>query len=300
MSIRISTGKLAGAVAATGAIGIIGASGMAFDELRREIQIARDLAKGGIIGINILFAAKEFVGIVETAISAGIDIITSGAGFSRDIYKMVKDTKTVFVPIVSSARLALTAAKLGASAIVVESKEAGGHLGTDRPIREILPEVVEALSGKNIPVIAAGGLSDGCDIVEMFKLGSDGVQLATIFIRTFECNAASEYKQVHLKAGKEDVILIQSPVGLPGRALRTKLVDEMDQGNYPPIEFCDDCLKNCGKQYCIFEVLKNAQKGDVDHGIVFSGENVYRLKKEILPAAKVIENLVKEAEACLS
>jgi len=298
MSIRISTGKLAGAVAGAGGIGVIGASGMTFDELREEIKIARELAKGGIVAINILFAAKDFLGIVEAALNAGIDIIFSGAGFSRDIYKMVENTRTVFVPIVSSARLALLAAKLGAKAVVVESKEAGGHLGTDRPIRDILPEVVAAMKGKNIPVIAAGGLCDGCDIVEMFKMGASGAQLSTIFIRTPECNAADEYKNVHLNANIDDVILIRSPVGLPGRAIKTKLVADMDNGYYPPIEFCDDCLKNCGKEYCIFDVLKKAQVGDVDNGIVFSGENVYRLKKEIIPAAQIIKNLVREADLC--
>src|SRR3989338_5680222 len=172
MAVRISTGALAGAVAKTGAIGVIGASGMAFDELRKEIQIARNLAAKGIVGINIMFAAREFVGIVQTAIKEKIDLIITGAGFSRDIFKIGHDSNTPIVPIVSSARLAETAEKLGAAAIVVEGKEAGGHLGTDRSIWEIFPEVKKAVG---LPVVAAGGIINGQEIVRALKLGADGV-----------------------------------------------------------------------------------------------------------------------------
>ena len=145
MAVRISTGRLAGAVAATGAIGIIGASGMAFDELKKEIQIARDLAAGGIVGINIMFAAREFWGIAQAAIQEKIDLIITGAGFSRDIFKLGLDNHTPILPIVSSARLAETSEKLGATAVVVEGKEAGGHLGTDRSVWDIFPEVKKAI-----------------------------------------------------------------------------------------------------------------------------------------------------------
>lgn len=294
MAIRISTGSLAGAVAAAGGIGVIGASGMSFDELRSEIQLAREIAKGGIIGINIMFAAREFWGIVNTAIKEKIDLVFTGAGFSRDIFKIGEDSKTPIVPIVSSARLAKTADRCGAAAIVVEGKEAGGHLGTDRSIKDILPEVIKVTK---LPVIAAGGITSGRDIVEMFRLGASGVQIATRFVLSTECNAALPYKQRYQEAKKEDITTITSPVGLPGRALKTDFVNKILKKEAPTPMGCDFCLKNCSLEYCIIQALLNSQKGDIDNGIVFSGENVWKIKdRSIKPAAEIIKELVQEAE----
>ena len=299
MSIRISTGKLAGAVAATGAVGVIGASGLEHDELVEEIKIARKLANGGIVGINILYAAKDFLGIVHTAVKEKIDFVTSGAGFSRDLFRIGKDSKTPIVPIVSSGKLARIAESLGASAIVAESKEAGGHLGTTTiGTEELLKEVKGAVP--NSTVIAAGGVYDGRGIAKLLKMGADGVQLATKFVFAEECNAPMAYKEVYQKAlDPNDVILIQSPVGMTGRAIRTKLTDNLSKGKYPPVEFCDNCLKNCSAVYCIFDVLKKAQKGNMEEGLVFSGESVTSIKdRSIRPAKEIIDSLVKEAEAC--
>ena len=294
MAIRISTGALAGAVAAEGGIGVIGASGMTFDELRFEIRLARERAKGGIIGINIMYAAREFWGIVKTAIKEKIDLVLTGAGFSRDIFKMGQETKTPIIPIVSSARLAKTSERCGAAAVVVEGKEAGGHLGTDRPIKEILPEVRKAV---NLPVIAAGGITDGKEIAEMFKLGADGVQIATRFVLSEECNAALSYKERYQQAKKEDVVVISSPVGMPGRAIKTSFVEKILKKEAPKPVGCDFCLKNCSLEYCIIQALINSQQGDIENGIVFSGEHVWKIKdRSIKPAAKIIKELLKEVE----
>ena len=168
MAIRLSTARLAAAVANEGGIGLIAASGLPFDELRYEIQLARKLSPTGIIGINAMVAATQFAGLVKTAIEEGIDLVVAGAGFSRDMFAMGKESGTPIVPIVSSAKLARISEGLGAAAVIVEGCEAGGHLGTDRSAREIVPEVVAAV--KNIPVIAAGGVLDGRDIVEMLKM----------------------------------------------------------------------------------------------------------------------------------
>ena len=301
MSIRISTGKLAGAVAATGAVGVIGASGMEHDELAKEMRIARSMTKDGIIGINILFAAKDFLGIVNTAIKEKIDFICSGAGFSRDLYRISKQMNIPIVPIVSSGRLAVTARKLGAAAIVAESKEAGGHLGTlEIGTVDLLKEVKEAVP--DLPVIAAGGIATGCGIAKMIKLGASGAQLATNFVLAEECNADIEYKKVYQNANHpEDIVIIKSPVGMPGRAIRTKLIENMQKGIYPKIKFCDDCLKSCSKLYCIFEVLREAQKGNMEDGLVFCGESITKIKdKRIRPAKDIITDLVKEAEDCLA
>ncbi|MFH1542099.1 MAG: nitronate monooxygenase [bacterium] len=294
MAIRISTGRLAGAIAAAGGIGVIGASGLTFDELAEEIKIARDLAKGGVIGINIMFAAREFWEVVKVAIQEKIDIIFTGAGFSRDIFKVGQENNTPIVPIVSSARLAKTSERLGAAAIVVEGVEAGGHLGTDRSIWDVFPEVRKATK---LPVIAAGGITTGEDIVKMIRLGANGVQLATRFVLTDECNAALSYKQRYQTATKDDMVKISSPVGLPGSAIRTDFVNKLLEKKAPRPIGCDFCLKNCSLEYCIIQALLNAQKGDIDNGVVFSGSNVWKIKdRSIRPAAKIIEELVKEAE----
>ncbi|KAF0133959.1 MAG: oxidoreductase [Candidatus Saganbacteria bacterium] len=294
MAIRISTGLLAGAVAAEGGVGVIGASGMAFDELSNEIRIAREKANGGIVGINVMYAAREFLGIVQTAIKEKIDLIVTGAGFSRDIFKIGKTSNTPIVPIVSSAKLASTAEKSGAAAVVVEGKEAGGHLGTNRSIRDIIPEVRSAVK---IPVIAAGGLVEGKDICEMFKMGANGVQIATRFVLSDECNASIEYKRAYQNAKKEDVVIISSPVGMPGRAIRTEFVDKILKKIAPKPMGCDFCLKRCSLEYCIIQALINSQQGDVVNGIVFSGENVWKIKdRSIRPVKKIIEEILKEIE----
>ena len=297
MSIRISSGRLAGAVAATGAIGVIGASGLGHDELAEEIKIARKLANGGIVGINILYAASDFLGIVHTAVREKIDFITTGAGFSRDIFKIGHDANIPIVPIVSSAKLAKISIGLGAAAIVGESSEAGGHLGTlEKSTDELLKELREVVT--DVPLIIAGGLANGKDIARVLKDGANAAQLATIFILAEECNAAKEYKIVHQKAtDPKEVLIIHSPVGMPGRALRTAFIDKITRSDYPGVDFCDSCLKQCSRKYCIFEKLRNAQVGNVDDGVVFSGDSVTKIKdKRIRPAKDIVAELVKEAE----
>ncbi|MBI5399439.1 nitronate monooxygenase [Candidatus Saganbacteria bacterium] len=297
MAVRISTGALAGAVAAAGGIGVIGASGMSFEELANEIRIAREKARGGVIGINIMFAAREFWGIVTTAIKEKIDLVFTGAGFSRDIFKVGQDNNTPIVPIVSSARLAQTATRCGAAAIVVEGKEAGGHLGTDRSIKDILPEVRQAT---DLPVVAAGGITTGADIVEMLQFGANGVQIATRFVLSEECNAALPFKKRYQEATKDDIVIISSPVGLPGRAIRTAFVDKLLAKKGPKPLGCDFCLKHCSLEYCIVQALIRSQRGDIENGVVFSGENVWKIKdRSIRPAADIIKELVSEVEAIL-
>lgn len=295
MAIRISTGALAGAVARTGAVGVIGASGMAFEELAEEIRLARKIAGGnGIIGANIMFAAREFIGLVNTAIKENIDVIFTGAGFSRDIFKMAKGSLTEIVPIVSSAKFALLSKKLGAPAVVVEGREAGGHLGTLRSIKEILPEVCEAV-GPDFPVVGAGGFYHGSQIAEFMRLGANAVQIATRFVLAEECNAARAFKEVYQRAKQEDVVIIASPVGMPGHALKTAFVNRiLDKSVEKPMG-CDYCLKNCSLVYCIIQALINSQQGETEEGVVFSGENVWRIKdRTIKPAAEIIKDILRE------
>ena len=171
MAIRLSTARLAAAVANEGGIGLIAASGMSHDELRYEIKLARALTNG-VVGINIMVAAADFFGIIKTAIAEKIDLIVAGAGFSRDIFGYGRESDTPIVPIVSSVKLAKISERLGASAVVVEGKEAGGHLGTDISVRDLIEPIRAAVK---IPIIAAGGVLTGKDIVEMLKKGANGV-----------------------------------------------------------------------------------------------------------------------------
>jgi nitronate monooxygenase len=291
MAIRISTSRLAASVAEAGGIGIIAASGMTFDELRHEIRTARSLTKG-IIGINAMVAAREFAGLVRTAIDEGIDLVIAGAGFSRDMFGMGRATNTPIVPIVSSVKLAKISQALGASAIVAEGKEAGGHLGTDISVRVLVPEIKKAVT---IPIIGAGGVMTGRDVAEMIKLGADGVQMGTRFAASEESNGAPALKEFYLKAKPQDVVLIKSPVGLPGRAVKNPFVQKILEGAAPMLESCDSCLKHCERNFCIIKALIRAQQGDVESGLVFTGEYIHKIDA-ILPVKEIFARLIKEAE----
>lgn len=294
MAIRLSTARLAAAVANEGGIGLIAASGMPFDELRHEIKLARKLSPHGIIGINVMVAAREFKGIVTTAIEEGIDLVVAGAGFSRDMFAWGKASGTPIVPIVSSAKLAKISQSLGASAVVVEGAEAGGHLGTNRSSRLIVPEVRAAV---DIPVIGAGGVLHGEDIAEMFRLGANGVQMGSRFAASVESNGSEELKKVYLRANKpEDFILVHSPVGLPGQAIRTPFSERILLGTAPKPETCDQCLKKCSHKYCIIRALTRAQQGDVETGLVFSGRRMMEIH-DILPVKDIFANIKREMEA---
>ncbi|NCD08565.1 MAG: nitronate monooxygenase [Negativicutes bacterium] len=291
MAIRLSTARLAAAVASEGGIGLIAASGMKFDELRKEIRVARELTGGkGIIGINAMVAAREFLGLITTAAEEKVDLIVAGAGFSRDMFAVGRQYGVAIVPIVSSVKLAKIAEQLGASAIVVEGTEAGGHLGTQQSIKEILPEIVKAVK---IPVIAAGGAVDGKDVAELLKLGASGVQMGSRFAASEESNGADELKQFYLKMKKEDVVQIDSPVGYKGRAILNPFAQLSLEGKAPKPAECDSCLKHCTRSFCIIRALTRAQQGDVETGLVFTGANMWKIK-EILPVKEIFRRLKEE------
>lgn len=290
MAVRISTAPLAAAVANEGGIGIIAGTGMTVKELIAEIREARAATKG-TLGVNVLFAVRNFADLVKAAIEEGIDLIISGAGFSRDMFSWGKKYGTPIVPIVSSAKLAILAEKLGAAAVVVEGKEAGGHLGTDRPLKDILIEVLKSIK---IPVIAAGGIINGQDIAEVMKIGAVGVQMGTIFAASKESNASTEMKQIYLHAKEQDVAIIKSPVGFPGRIIKNDFYRSLIRKNSPNIHTCSACLKRCSKDFCIMDALINACKtGNPERALVFAGEKVYKVK-EILPVNTIFKTLLNE------
>ncbi|MDH5298079.1 MAG: nitronate monooxygenase [Desulfobulbaceae bacterium] len=295
MSIRVSTSALAVPVAECGGIGTIGGSAIPVEELQADIRKAKSATKG-VVAVNIMFAMKDFHNLVMGAIEAGVDMIVTGAGFSRDIFKVGQETNTPIVSIVSSPAFAMLAEKLGAAAIVVEAKEAGGHLGTDVALRDLFPEIRKVV--KKVPLIAAGGITNGFEMAEMMdKYGADGVQIATRFVMTKECSVADAFKQAMVRATKDDISLVHSPVGLPGRALKTPFVERMLRKEDLKTKECKyKCLKKCDHFYCISDRLRKACVGDMEEGLFFSGENVYKMN-EILSVREVFDQFVSQAES---
>lgn len=306
MAVRVSLHKLAGNVAKEGGVGIIAVSGMKDSrEVKEEIKKAREIAKGnGAIGINIMGVVGQFKQLVAAAVEEKVDLIVQGAGFRTDIFEMAgKESIPVFA-MASSVKVAKKAEEAGASAVVIEGCDAGGHLGfpKGRPFKKTIDIVKEAVKEVKIPIIAAGGIFDGKDIVEMLKAGAKGVQMATRFVATEECDADIKFKQAHINAKKEDVVIIHSPVGLPGRAVKTPFVEKLLKGSAPkpdPIE-CQGCIGPvCDKSYCILKVLENARKGDLENGLVFAGSNVWRVNK-MTTVKELIKELVDEANGILA
>ena len=294
MAIRLSTARLASAVANEGGIGLIAASGMEEQELRTEIRLARKLSNGkGLIGINCMVAARAFKDLIVTAAQEGIDLIVAGAGFSRDIFAVGREYNVAVVPIVSSVKLAKISETLGASAIAVEGTEAGGHLGTQQSIKEILPDIVKAV---HLPVVAAGGATCGKDIVELLRLGASGVQMGSRFAASEESNASRFLKGMYLKMKQEDVVQIDSPVGYKGRSIRSPFAQLSLEGRAPRPTVCDACLKHCTHQFCIIRALSRAQQGDAKTGLVFTGANMWKIH-EILPVKEIFRRLIEEVEA---
>lgn len=331
MGIGVSGPRLAAAVANEGGVGVIAGVNLGYDEpdfasnpleanlraVKSQIGKARQLAPKGIIGINLMVAMNHYGEMVRAAAEEGIDLIISGAGLPLKLPGFVKDLKTRIAPIVSSGKAARVISQYWEThygrtpdMVIVEGAEAGGHLGfsrevlsaQDRPsIHDILRDVVEAIKpfrekfNKPIPVIAAGGIYTGADIAECLKSGADGVQMATRFTATDECDADIRFKEAYISARKEDVVIIQSPVGMPGRALNNKFIRKLDE-NGIQIKRCSQCLTGCNPKiaaYCISTALINAVRGNIDDGLVFAGSNVYRVDK-IMPVKRLIKELLSD------
>ena len=332
MGVGISMHKLAGNVSKEGGIGIISTADIGYQEedfyknpmkanlraIGKEIKMAREIAgEDKILGVNIMVALKNYADIVKECVKQKIDLIISGAGIPKELPDYVKGTKTKIAPIVSSLRCCKLIVKHWMSKynyvpdmIVIEGPEAGGHLGfkqdelldENKPkLEDITVEVVsyikeiEKETGKEIPVIAAGGIWDGKDIKKFMSLGASGVQMATRFVATDECDASIEFKNAYVNAKKEDIKIIKSPVGMPGRAIYNNFIKLTENGKNK-IERCYNCIKTCDVKntpYCITKALINAAKGNMKDALVFCGSNVDKIK-EIVPVRVLMKELVSQ------
>ncbi|MFJ8531707.1 NAD(P)H-dependent flavin oxidoreductase [Bacillus sp. NPDC094106] len=296
MGVGISLSKLASAVANAGGIGIISGTGISIDEMRLHIRKAKEkVQNAGYIGVNVLFAMNDFAEKMKAAIEEKVDFIISGAGISRDMYTWGKKAGIPVISIVSSAKLAKLSERLGAAAVVVEGHEAGGHLGTERPLFDILPEVVAAVK---IPVIAAGGIMNGKDLARALSMGASGVQMGTRFVASDECDAPLSFKEKYVNARTKDTMLLKTTVGLQGRAIKNNFTELIADDKKIKIKKCMNCLKNCSYRFCTLDSLITSMDGDCENGLVFAGARVHEIK-EILPVKTIINNIMTEYKACI-
>ena len=295
MAVRISLSPLAIAVANAGGVGIIAGSGLTSEEIVEEVRTAREQTDG-VFGVNIMVAGRKFPELAKLAMQHGADALFAGAGFSRDMFVWGREYGVEVVPIVGSARVAQLSEKFGASAVVVEGYEAGGHLGTDRLMRDLLPEIVEAV---DIPVIAAGGVVTGQDIAEVLDMGAAGVQMGSRFAATEESSAPDEFKQMYVDATDDEVVIIKSPVGMPARGLRSPFQRRVESGEKIEMAPCRSCLKQCHKDYCIIDRLERSQRGDLETGLIFSGASAARIH-DVPKVADLVDRLVSEYETAVS
>lgn len=328
MGVGISMSGLASAVANAGGIGVIAGAMIGITEkdvatnsleancraLAREIRKAREKTCG-IIGVNIMVALTHFAEMVKTAIAEKIDIIFAGAGLPLDLPGFLNNgDRTRLVPIVSSGRAAALICKRWfqrysylPDAFVVEGPKAGGHLGfkadqlddpafcLEKLVSEVVAEMqkVEAEHGVRIPVIAAGGVYDGADIRRFLEMGASGVQMGTRFVATHECDADPAFKQSYVDAREEDLIVIKSPVGLPGRALKNQFLADVADGAKRPFRCPYHCIKTCEPDkspYCIGMALASARRGKLNNGFAFAGANAFRIDK-IVSVKELISSL---------
>ncbi len=314
MGVGISLSSLAGAVAAEGGIGIISTAQIGYREpdfdvdpiganlraIGLEIRKAREIARGGILGVNIMVATRKYEEYVKAAVAAGIDLIISGAGLPMELPRIVGNARTKLAPIVSSVKSAKVIMRYWwkkysrlPDVVVIEGPLAGGHLGFhkeqledieglhyDGEVQSIIAHVneVAAEHDRQIPVVMAGGIYTREDMEHYMEMGAAGVQMATRFVTTNECDADMAYKQSYLDARKEDIVIVQSPVGMPGRAILNPFMKRAKEGQIPHGR-CHLCVSTCNPTqtpYCITDALINAVTGKVDDALLFCGTNAYR------------------------
>ena len=332
MGVRVSRSGLASAVANEGCAGVIASVGLGDYEnsaaskfvevnnvaLRAEIRKARSLSKG-VIGVNVMVVLSNYEEFVKVCVEEKVDLIICGSGLPLDLPKLTEGSNIKLIPIVSSARAFNIIYRKWKQnynkvpdAVILEGPMAGGHLGFSHDdiingktatLEQLVKELVDYVDTleETIPVIAAGGIFDGADIAKFLKIGASGVQMATRFVCTDECDVHNDFKQAYLSAKKEDITIINSPVGLPGRVIRNEFTKRVLQGETIPFKCPHHCLRSCNPRtapYCIARVLGDASKGMLDNSFVFAGANAYRCT-EIVSVKTLIGQLKEELSDAL-
>jgi nitronate monooxygenase len=337
MGVGVSRSGLASAVAKAGGIGVIASVGLGAltrglahdfmsansEVLGEEVKRAKQASRGPI-GVNVMSAVSDSARLIETAVASRADVLFLGAGLPRlphSVARALDELPTRFAVIVSSLRATKLIFRFWAKryaavpdAVVVEGPMAGGHLGFRKEhlsdpghsLEAILPAIVAEAArmemdyGKSIPVIAAGGIFTGCDIYRMFSLGAQGVQMGTRFAATVESDASDEFKQAYVSSSKEGIAIIDSPVGLPGRAIRNRFTEDAALGLKRPFVCPYKCLTACDPgtaPYCIAGALVRAMRGDLENGFAFAGANAWRVDR-VMTVNELITSLVSEFEMC--
>lgn len=335
MGVGVSAHKLSSAVANEGGIGVISGVQIGYREpdfetntteankraLRKEIRKARELSPNGILGVNLMVAISDYKELIKVCVEEKVDIIISGAGLPLRLPEFTENSSIKIAPIVSSGKAASIITRQWIKKhsklpdlVVVEGPEAGGHLGFSKDqlldkktnLEDIVKEVIDIMKpfeekyNKKIPVVAAGGIYTGEDIARFLKLGASGVQMATRFVATDECDANINFKKAYVNSKKEDIVLIQSPVGMPGRAIRNSFINRMESKRLAPIK-CYNCLKKCDPKkapYCITKALIHAVNGELEDALVFTGSSSYRIDK-IVTVKQLMQELILQAEKSL-
>lgn len=327
MGVRVSMSSLASAVANEGCAGVIASVGLGDFEntvparfvevnneaLRFEIRKARSLTKG-VIGVNVMVVLSNYEELINVCVEENVDLIICGSGLPLDLPRLTKGKNIKLIPIVSSVRALNIIYKKWKQnfnkvpdAAIVEGPLAGGHLGysysdmingTAPSLETLVTELVSFVQTleEKIPIIAAGGIYDGSDIAKFLKLGASGVQMATRFVCTEECDIDLNFKKAYLTSKEEDIIIINSPVGLPGRVIKNDFTNRIMKGETVPFVCPHHCLRSCDPEkapYCIARVLADASKGRMLDSFVFAGANAYRCN-EIVPVKTLIAQLKDE------
>lgn len=285
---NIATGTFAAAVSNAGALGLIGAGGMSAAQLRQEIQTCKSLTQKPF-GVNIMLMNPEADEMAKIVVEEQVPVVTTGAGNPGKYMAAWKEAGIKVIPVVPAVVLAKRMENAGADAVIAEGTESGGHVG-EMTTMALVPQVVDAV---NIPVIAAGGIADGRQLLAAFALGAVGVQLGTCLLASEECPIHQNYKEALLKAGDNDTIVTGRIAGVPVRILKNRMARQyvkQEKAGADKMEL---------EKYTLGSLRRAVFDGDTDTGSLMAGQ-VAGMLTEIRPLRVIFEDLMAGMNKCLA